>query len=332
MMARIALILALTMKEAVGLQQSQAASSFAFVQPQMEDESASDGGYSYDGTIEESGQNVALKQNSTGIGAWRELVDKMAAGTPRADKYGCSGGAYDAYLRQLPFWKDPMSDLTLPPNKKILFYGSSYVDNLWLNIYIANIFHMSKETEEPHCDRGGTRTYSYTNGAEVVVIENSPCFQTFNNTGHLKKFLKTSRFDSAFFMEPHLDCYFDLAYTKAHGSSCEHGNNDFLTFHKNGQIFWDIISPRVNGPTFQVERWENRGAKMNNGSTQHGKDRSHYIDASKMMMNKSCKKDDEPQCKNENKLFGHQCVPSYLTIVAGEVVGKMKSMPLSMSR
>jgi len=46
------------MKEAVGLQQSHAASSYAFMQPQMEDESASDGGHSYDGTIEESGQNV----------------------------------------------------------------------------------------------------------------------------------------------------------------------------------------------------------------------------------------------------------------------------------
>jgi len=58
-MARFALIVALTMKVAVGLQLSHNASERALLQPRTYHDSASDGGFTFDGTIEEKGQNVS---------------------------------------------------------------------------------------------------------------------------------------------------------------------------------------------------------------------------------------------------------------------------------
>lgn len=231
----------------------------------------------------------------------------------------CNSSQYDEYYESLPDIQ--LSAFQIPSNVRILFYGHSFLHQALDILLLANKDTLIKsgpfggvEGDKILEDSTGYITkWDFTSNSTIVEIQNIEALQRVQYTDSLKEYLQTNGpFDIAFFMNPHLDCYFTNG-----NHSCGHGDGrlDYIEERPDVQPLWDVVQEVVGNNTFEVEAWS-----WEERETFHAND-EHVIRSTTMLAEHPCNTKDG--CSSDG-IDGHQCQPGRLAFVSERIAAAMR--------
>jgi hypothetical protein len=278
-------------------------------------------------------------------GMWRHLHRCMSKGA-LAGWNSCYSDSYWHELETYP--EQPMRALLMPHElKKILFFGTSYLEQVMYNLLFA--------AGEAHCKAtdwdfntllsGGGK--SNPRGQMIpagrhsfhLVMNNAQFQSGERGLAALRKMLLAEAFDAAIYMRPHPRCFFDYKVVKAlrwsnssayacvslvEGGVHRFKSVAFLTadsrrYRDNDPVrqrgFLEAIRRHVHGPVVEVQPW--RPAPRGLRAMPYADLANKYarLPTSPTVLRHPCKANRCLHIAN-----GHQCNPGSLTLIAIDVV------------
>lgn len=215
------------------------------------------------------------------------------------------------------------SNLRLPPNKKILFYGTSFLHQVLNNILVSNGHLLLKngpfggfEGDKHGEDYWGYLTsWSFAINTTIVEIQNFEHLQREKYKYELENYMSQHAFDIVIFMNPHPDCYFEKL--AADPSQCNYKTvpDEEGDRSDSNPLFSVIETAAGSNNVYEIEAWSA------NKREQWHTDQEHRIHSWEILDGHACNELD--QCTIHTHAKGHQCQPGKLVEVAELVINKM---------
>lgn len=134
--------------------------------------------------------------------------------------YRCHGTAYDLWLNSTVAAPPPLAQMRLPPSARILFYGNSWMFQLYLEVlrYNAAMFEPVVEgapldecrsiDRQSFASKAPYREIRFVSlNTTITPVTNCWSLQSPELAANLSRFLSAGRFTHALVMEPHAECY-----------------------------------------------------------------------------------------------------------------------------
>jgi len=263
--------------------------------------------------------------------------------------YTCKSHTYDTQFDRLPPLH--LDELMLPPGSSTLFYGHSYLGQLVHNILAAHMvadgISVQLATESPnleilhscsfnkYCKQSkskvfrhwyervtmGSKRYRFKNNVTIVHIVNDGNLQNGTSTESLRRFLDVyGPFDRAFFMKPHSPCFFKGYET---GWKLRSKCIDLVDQRKGCEShyrqFWNAIKSQAKR-TIEVEPWQQI---LNNTVDDENVYCGHEVERLRtaVTLSPGCNVGGPNDCLQT--IYGHQCLPGRLTVIAREMLARV---------
>ena len=268
-------------------------------------------------------------------------------------KYACSGPAYERYQQALDCggfgWEQlEREHLRLPSNTNILFFGHSYLGQIFLSFLCATELVSKAE------DGVGERFWNEALNITVIMLQNEKMLQHSDaviSSRALRDFLATMRFDLIVYMSPHPDCFFTYHEVKAAGwanysqyACVDLGHSveratyakleastpalvpKVVSTHARDRAQWKLMREHARLGAAKVLQWndEAKPEALFAEPQSQMEDDHVVIDATRWVRWKPC---DVPACGTLGN--GHQCLPSVLSFVARGLLRGIRSAYMS---
>lgn len=234
----------------------------------------------------------------------------------------CSSIKYQEYYKSLP--ELSLADFRVPPNVRILFYGTSLLKQIEDYILLANL-HNEVLNDQIDIRPNGSDKFCWAwkwkskINSTIVHIENCGDLQRSTQADELKFFLEEhGPFDIGFFMSPHADCFWDDSRL------CTEAEENRLPQMPGSEIgsLWAVVKDAVRGNTYEVEAWND--APMANWRGFRADD-DFLIRTTPTLKGHACNTVDECQSypSSTEGLQGHQCQPGRVAFIAKSLMANV---------